>query len=142
MFTPMVDRVYQANVPQADGTYPLQTVVQWHLDTSGPYYLYLDPASATATAIKTLVGQAVDRYAPILSLAQLSDPMGLNVHDVRISQVPAAGAGPGVTLQTRVEYFVGTHGPFTLTFTPPADDAATVAAAVQRQVLELRNLFL
>ena len=137
---PTVQRVYQQMLQQGDGSFKLMTIVQFSLDGSGPLYLWLDPATATSQAVTALMNAAAQNYGSVIALAQPSDPQGLNVHDIVISQVPAYTAAGAQILNTQVKFSVGTHGPFTLTFPAGSDTAAAISASIQNQQGQLRNL--
>lgn len=62
----------------------------------------------------------------------------LAVHDITVTQQPFFGQGGAVKTQKRVTYFVGNHGPFTLTYDEGMGTADQIQADINKQVSELR----
>jgi hypothetical protein len=64
----------------------------------------------------------------------------LNVHDINVKHVPVFNAQGEIKPSTSVNFFVGPHGPFTLSFKPGEDTADNIKAGIQAQVEMLRAL--
>lgn len=64
----------------------------------------------------------------------------LSVHDIQVSHVPQFGRAGGVTMNTRVVFYVGDHGPFTLTYDNPKASTAQIKSDIDAQVKQLAEL--
>jgi hypothetical protein len=62
------------------------------------------------------------------------------VHDINVAHQTAPDGRGGFTTVKRVSYYVGNHGPFEKTYTPPAGTAADIKADISAQVAELQDI--
>lgn len=62
----------------------------------------------------------------------------LNVHDISSTEQPFFGVGGVVKKQTRVTFYVGTHGPFTLTYDEGQGTADKIQSDINAKVRDLR----
>lgn len=62
----------------------------------------------------------------------------LNVHDITTTEQPFFGLGGVVKKQTRVTFYVGTHGPFTLTYDEGQGTAEKIQNDINAKVRDLR----
>lgn len=63
----------------------------------------------------------------------------LNVHDTAVSTVPTF-TPTGVKNKTRVVFYVGKHGPFTLELDPAEATGTNIRQAIDKQVQTLREV--
>ena len=63
-----------------------------------------------------------------------------NVHDVAMSDQPAFGANGQVGTATVVQYFVGSHGPFRLSYPKLEATADRINHDIDQQVVLLRSV--
>jgi hypothetical protein len=70
----------------------------------------------------------------------MPDPQGLDVHDMVMSNQPQFTRTGGVRQVTVVTYYVGDHGPFTLTYNQGDDNAERITSDIQHQVAEMRRI--
>jgi hypothetical protein len=68
------------------------------------------------------------------------DAPDLKVHDIQVSDTTGFTAGGGTTMQRRVTYFIGPHGPFTLTYTATDATAARIKSDIKAQVDSLASI--
>jgi hypothetical protein len=70
----------------------------------------------------------------------MNDNMGLNIHDVRVSQTAQYSPTGQVQQVTVVTYWVGDHGPFTSTYGPGEGTSEKITSDMNHQVAELRRI--
>ena len=64
----------------------------------------------------------------------------LEINHVHVQERPTFDQRGNVSARVEYSYFVGTHGPFTLTYAKGADTAAQVQADMQAQVQKLKAI--
>lgn len=64
----------------------------------------------------------------------------LNVHDIRVAESSIFNPNGTTSKVTTVTFFVGDHGPFTLTYNATEATAARIKADVQAQVDKLLSV--
>lgn len=64
----------------------------------------------------------------------------LTINNVQVREQPVFSASGAIGRQTTVTYFVGTHGPFTLTYNPSAFSVDKARSDMEHQAVELRRL--
>jgi hypothetical protein len=62
----------------------------------------------------------------------------LIVHDLSTSEQPFFGPGGVIKKQTRVTFYVGSHGPFTLTYDEGQGSAERIQNDINARVRDLR----
>jgi hypothetical protein len=62
------------------------------------------------------------------------------VNKINVSHQATPDGKGGFVNQKRLTYYVGEHGPFTHTYTPPDGDANKMKSDIQAQVQELQSL--
>ena len=62
------------------------------------------------------------------------------VHDVTVSDQPTFGTGGNVGTATVVQFWVGTHGPFRLSYPKQEATADRINHDIQQQVVLLRSV--
>jgi hypothetical protein len=62
----------------------------------------------------------------------------LIVHDIKVADAPFFGATGNVSKRTRVTFFVGNHGPFTLEYDPQQATTEKIQSDINSQVQQLR----
>jgi len=62
----------------------------------------------------------------------------LNVHDITQNEQPYFAPNGSVTKQTRVTFFVGSHGPFVLTYDAGQATADKIQSDINAKVRDLR----
>lgn len=62
----------------------------------------------------------------------------LKVHDISQNEQPYFGPGGVVKKQTRVTFYVGSHGPFTLTYDEGQGTADRIQSDINARVRDLR----
>ena len=63
-----------------------------------------------------------------------------SVHDIQVTQQPFFNPNGQINSQHRVQFFVGTHGPFILTFVGKEWDPNKVRQQIEQKVQELRTI--
>lgn len=62
----------------------------------------------------------------------------LNVHDITTTEQPYFGPGGITKKQTRVTFFVGSHGPFTLIYNEGQGTSEQIQSDINAKVRDLR----
>jgi hypothetical protein len=64
----------------------------------------------------------------------------LAVHDIQVNDTTTFGPGGQGVPQRKVTFYVGTHGPFVLTYAAKDATAARIKSDIQAQVAELQSI--
>jgi hypothetical protein len=68
------------------------------------------------------------------------DPLDLKVHDIAIADTTVFLPGGAPQVQRRITFFVGTHGPFTLSYDKAQATADAVKRDIQAEVDTIRDI--
>lgn len=69
------------------------------------------------------------------------NPFDLSVHDINVQDTTTFGRQGQVQTGKRVTYFIGDHGPFTLTYTTKEEaNTARIKSDIDAQVQQLKQL--
>ena len=80
----------------------------------------------------SLGAAAAHDFSEVQTMADFS------VHDITVSQQPFFNPNGSINSQHRVQFFVGSHGPFNLTFVGREWDPNKVREGIEQKVRELR----
>lgn len=71
----------------------------------------------------------------------MANQFELNVHDINVQDTTTFGRQGQVQMGKRVTFYVGSHGPFTLTYTDQIEaNTARIKSDIDAQVMQLREL--
>jgi hypothetical protein len=70
----------------------------------------------------------------------MDNPDDLRVHDITSNEQPYFGPGGITKKQTRVTFYVGSHGPFTLTYDESQGTAQRIQDDINAKVRDLRTI--
>jgi hypothetical protein len=70
----------------------------------------------------------------------MANPYDLTVHDILLQDITTFSRTGTVQLQKRLTFYVGDHGPFTLTYAAPEATTARIKSDIDAQVLQIREL--
>lgn len=70
----------------------------------------------------------------------MADVPNLEIHDVNLRSQPTFGLGGSIGQQYVLTYYVGTHGPFTLRYSPQQYTPEKARSDMEHQAVELRRL--
>ncbi len=68
------------------------------------------------------------------------DPADFNVHDINVGDTSIFGPNGAQIAQRKVTFFVGTHGPFTLTYNKADATADRIKSDIAAEVATLKSV--